>query len=67
VYSHYIVVGIGVHEVLIDQSAWRDNTGNSPVVQQAARLHFARCVVGELLGDGDIPVQVLDEDFEEPV
>jgi hypothetical protein len=64
---HDIVVCIGVHEVLIDEGAWRDDTGHLAGVHQTARLDLFRGVVGELLGNGYMAVEVLDEELEKAV
>lgn len=64
---HDIVIGVRVHEILVDQCTRRDDTGNTAIMQQAPRLDFVGGVVGEFLGDGNVSIQVLNEDFEEAV
>ena len=65
--GHDIIVGIRIHEVLIDQRAGGDDTGHPASVHQPTRLDLARDVVGKLLGDGYMAIQVLDEDLEEAI
>lgn len=64
---HDIVIGVRVHEILVNQRSRRDDTGNTAIVQQPPGLDFFGGVVGEFLSDGNVSVQVLDEDFEEPI
>lgn len=64
---HNIVACVRVHKILIDESAWSDDTGDSAVVHQPARLDLVCGRVGELFGDGDMAVEILDENFEESI
>lgn len=65
--SQHIVVRIWIHEILINESSWRDNTSNFAIVHQPTRLNLLGRLVGELFSNGDVAIQVLDQDLEETV
>lgn len=61
------IVGIGIHEVFVDQSPRGNDASDPPIMHETARLDLVGGAVGKLLCDSDMAVQVLNEDLEEPI
>jgi hypothetical protein len=65
--GHDVVVGEGVDEILVDESAGRDDAGDTAIVHQTTGFDLAGGIIWELFSNGDIAVQILNQDLEKTV
>lgn len=65
--SQDIIICIRVDKVLVNQRAWGDDARHLSIMHEAIGLDLVTRIVGELLGNSYVAVELLNQDFEEPV